>query len=60
MNGLSRFELMMIFLFLCFWVFILITLLLPLSLIWIITRSKKLHNILFDKPINYFMDWLEK
>lgn len=60
MNGLTNKEKILIILFVIFWVAIQFTILLPLSILWSLSGSKKLHYILFDKPVGIFTDWLEK
>jgi len=60
MDGLNIKEKILIILFVIFWVAVQFTILLPLSLIWCITRSEKLHYILFDKPVGIFCNWLVK
>lgn len=60
MNGLSKKEQIIFFWFLCFWCAILCTILSPLTIIYLISRSIKLENLLFKKPVRTFINWLEK
>lgn len=60
MNGLSKKEAILIVFFIFLWVVILVTILSPITIIWLISGSIKLENLLFKKPVNIFINWLVK